>query len=468
MLPQSPDSPAEEPLSTQEQIPQFDDLIKVAETASVRKDWKSVSDCYSQIIAQREAELALINDVQEGLSRKLDMQEIFNLVGDELRDTFNAQIVMISQYDSASNRVFHHYAIERGRHLRIQGWQPIDSSRLRIVQTAKPYMINQDEINRVLGVGMMKVIPGTEVPKTWLGVPMVVGDEVKGIVSLQNLDKENAFTKSDIALLATLTNSMALSLENARLSNETQRLLDMLEKEMEIARYTQQSILPSKLPKRPGYDFGSLMIPARAVGGDFYDFIKTGKHQISVVLGDVSDKGLPAALFMALTFSLIRAETERSHRPENVLINVNHHLRTMNASGMFVTLIYAVLDFWTGSLTVFRAGHLQPVIMDKNGRFLELSLKEGQPLGLFEDVKIDQQEYRIPPGGMAFLYSDGLNEAFDPSGAQFGTERIREILSNERRSGAQGTCDQLWSAVQAHCGDMPHQDDFTTVLIKRI
>ncbi|MRR30820.1 GAF domain-containing protein, partial [bacterium] len=207
-------------------------------------------------------------------------------------------VVMISQYDPATNRVFHHYAIERGRHLRIEGWQPIDTSRLRIVQTAKPYMINQDEIIEVLGLGKMKVIPGTEVPKTWLGVPMVVGDQVKGIVSLQNLDKENAFSKSDIELLATLTNSMSLSLENARLSNETQRLLGLMEKEMDIARHTQQSILPPKLPRRLGYDIGSLMIPARAVGGDFYDFIKIGRHQVCVVLGDVSDKGLPAALFM--------------------------------------------------------------------------------------------------------------------------------------------------------------------------
>ncbi|MRR30819.1 serine/threonine-protein phosphatase [bacterium] len=170
----------------------------------------------------------------------------------------------------------------------------------------------------------------------------------------------------------------------------------------------------------------------------------------------------------ALTFSLIRAETERANRAEQVLINVNHHLRTMNASGMFVTFSYAVLDFWTGSLKVFRAGHLQPIVMERNGRFVDTSLKEGQPLGLFENFKIDFQEYKISPGGMAFLYSDGLNEAVNAAGCQFGTQRIREILTRDRQHDAQKICDNLWSAVEEHCGDMPHQDDFTTVLIKRL
>ena len=130
---------------------------------------------------------------------------------------FNAQVVMISQYDPHTNRIFHHYAIERGQHLHIPGWHPIDSSRLEIVRTRRPFMINLDQIISLLEAEQMHVIPGTELPKTWLGVPILLRDEVKGVVSLQNLDKENAFSSSDIDLLTTLTNSMSLSLENARL-----------------------------------------------------------------------------------------------------------------------------------------------------------------------------------------------------------------------------------------------------------
>ncbi len=194
----------------------------------------------------------------------------------------------------------------------------------------------------------MHVVPGTELPKTWLGVPMLVGKEVVGIVSLQNLDKENAFSKSDIDLLMTLTNSMSQSLENARLFSESQRLLNVIEEEMKIARLTQRSILPKRVPHRPGYEFGALVMPSRLVGGDFYDFIHVDKDRLSLVIGDVSDKGLPAALSMAQTSSLLRLEAERSNDPQKILLNVNRYLLKRNAPGLFVTLIYGILDCRAG------------------------------------------------------------------------------------------------------------------------
>ena len=328
--------------------PDFQNLALAAEFPG---DWQAAAGYYAQCMARHAAELALINSVQEGLSSKLEMQAIYDLVGDRLRDTFNAQVVMISQYDPATHKICHHYAIERGQHLHIPGWHPIDSSRGEIVRTCRPFMINGQEIIAVLEAEKMHVVPGTEVPKTWLGVPMLVGNAAGSIVSLQNLDIENAFSTSDIDLLMTLTNSMSMSLENARLFNETQRLLKLLEEEMEIARHTQQSILPDKLPHHPGYDFGSLIIPACAVGGDFYDFIPLDSGRLCIVIGDVSDKGLPAALFMALTFSLVRAETRRTDSPYQALQSVNRYLLNMNASGMFVTLLYCILDFKTGMLS---------------------------------------------------------------------------------------------------------------------
>lgn len=445
-----------------------EDPYQHAVLAEERGDWKTVAECYRQIVDQRTAELSLINSVQEGLSARLEMQAIYNLVGDKLRDTFNAQVVMISQYDARTDRVFHHYAIERGQHLQIRDWMPIDTSRARIVHTRQPYMINLDEIIRLVEEQKMKVIPGTELPKTWLGVPMLVGGEVRGIVSLQNLDKQNAYSQSDIDLLETLTNSMSMSLENARLSRQTARLFNLMEQEMEIARRTQQSILPAKRPEKNGYDFGSLMIPARAVGGDFYDFIPLGNNRLCVVIGDVSDKGLPAALFMALTFSLIRSETGRTRDPALVMNNVNQYLRNMNALGMFVTLIFGVLDYHTGKFNYFRAGHLLPILVDSSGNLIHVDWQEGRPLGLFEEMIIDHREYMIPRGGLLFLYSDGLSEAIDGMGCQFGIEQLQANLLLHREESAQAICEQLWEAVEAHCGEFLHQDDFTTVLIKRM
>jgi sigma-B regulation protein RsbU (phosphoserine phosphatase) len=328
-------------------------------------------------------------------------------------------------------------------------------------------MINLAEIIKLLKSSKMKVVPGTELPKTWLGVPMLIGTEVRGIVSLQNLDKENAFSSSDIDLLTTLTNSMTMSLENARLFNQSQQLLNQLKREMDIARQTQLNILPDQLPNRPGYNFGFLIIPARAVGGDFFDFIDLGKQKLGIVIGDVSGKGLPAALFMALTYSLVRAEVARVKNLRHVLLNVNRHLLNMNHLDMFVTLVYAVLNFNTGVLEYARAGHPHPIILDSESRSVQISIKESQPLGLFEEVLIEQQSITIPKKGMVLFYTDGLNEAVDHSGNEFGLDRINRVLLSSRHKSANMICKNLWRAVQDHSGEFQHQDDFASVLIKR-
>jgi serine phosphatase RsbU (regulator of sigma subunit) len=438
------------------------------EVAASQGDWKTIAETYEQYIAQRTAELALINSVQEGLSAQLTMQQIYDLVGDKLRDTFDAQVVMISQFDPATRQIFHRYAIERGQHLQIEGWKPLDSSRAMIVQTRKPFMINLPEIIAVVNAGKMQVVPGTELPKTWLGVPMLVRNEVRGIVSLQNLDREHAFTQSDIDLLLLLTSSMSMSLENARLFNEAQHLLRQIEKEMMVARQTQQSILPPNKPRIAGYDFGSLIIPARAVGGDFYDFIRLDQDRLSLVIGDVSDKGLPASLFMALTFSLLRAETGWFDDPRRIILDVNRYLLKMNASGMFVTLLYGILDTRTGHIRYARAGHPPPIILDADNQLSSVNISVGQPLGLFKQPRLDVQQVEIPPGGLALFFSDGLNEAIDAEGREFGLANIQQVLVECRHKSAQLICQNLWAAIESFSGVLPQQDDFTVVVVKRL
>jgi phosphoserine phosphatase RsbU/P len=443
------------------------DFFPLAEQAAEHADWQRAAQLFAQSAEQRAAELALVHSVQGGLSDKMEIQDIYELVGDKLRDTFNAQVVMISQYDPLTQRVFHHYAIEEGQHLRLPDWLPIDSSRAEIVHTRQPFMIGEQEIIAAVKAAKMKVVPGTKLPKTWLGVPMLVGNQVRGIVSLQNLDKENAFTPEDINLLMTLTSSMSMSLENARLFSERERLLKQMEAEMQIARKTQRSILPMRLPRRAGYDFGALIIPARAVGGDFYDFIHLDRKRLGLVIGDVSDKGLPAALFMALTFSLLRAESERTHAPEQILVNVNRSLLKMNASGMFVTLIYAVLDYASGKLRYARAGHPMPIVLDAHGARVPLPITLGQPLGILPDIELDVQETHIPSGGLALFFSDGLSEASDPHKREFGLERIQDELHAHQAESAHSLCRRLWQAIETYTQYQPVQDDFTALVVKR-
>jgi len=242
---------------------------------------------------------------------------------------------------------------------------------------------------------------------------------------------------------------------------------ERLERELAIARQIQESILPESLPHLDGFDIAALTLPARAVGGDYYDFFPLDGGRVGLVVGDACDKGIPAALFINLTNSLVHVEAPRTPSPEATLRLVNQHLLEMNRSGMFATLLYGVLD-GSGQLDYCRAGHPHPLVLDQDLRPVETQPGRGMPLGLLEDVQLDAQAVTIPIGGLAVVYSDGLSEALDRSGNQFGAERLAAELPAISHLPAADVCAQLWSLVEAFMGDQPQSDDFTVVVVKRV
>jgi len=223
---------------------------------------------------------------------------------------------------------------------------------------------------------------------------------------------------------------------------------EKLEKELEISRQIQRSILPETLPEMHGYEFGALMIPARAVGGDFYTFLDLPNEQVGVIVGDVSDKGVPAALFMALSYSLVRAEAVRTNSPVEALQMVNTHLLQMNSSSMFVTLVYGILDCCSGNFHFVRAGHPAPYLLDGKGIRVDVPVSPAQPLGLFDSPPLDEQSVYLPPGGILLLYSDGVTETSDPHGNEFGQDSLYRTMNANRAHTPQEQCEQLWQDVK--------------------
>jgi sigma-B regulation protein RsbU (phosphoserine phosphatase) len=242
---------------------------------------------------------------------------------------------------------------------------------------------------------------------------------------------------------------------------------EKLEHELEIARRIQLNILPHELPQHPGFEFGALMIPARAVGGDLYQFIPLKHNRLGIVVGDVSDKGVPSALFMSLVYSLMRAEAASGNSPAKVMQKVNHYLLEINVEEMYVTLLYGILDFSSGELSYARGGHPPPYIMDEHGEPIKLATGLGQPLGLFDDPALDEQSLILPPGGLALIYSDGLSEASDSQGEEFGSTRLPTSMSALAQKSPQEICERLWDEVKIYTAELPQQDDFTVVAIRR-
>jgi serine phosphatase RsbU (regulator of sigma subunit) len=241
---------------------------------------------------------------------------------------------------------------------------------------------------------------------------------------------------------------------------------ERMEKELEVAREIQQSMVPRKLPRLPGFDFGARMMPARAVGGDFFDFIPLSESTVGIVIGDVSDKGVPAALFMALTSSLLRAEARRATSVGDALRHVHRQLLEINDSGMFVSLLYGVLNGATREFRYARAGHELPLLCDARGEFAGLPYTDGQPLGAMDGILLDEQMVVLPSDGTVLFYTDGVTDVLDAHGNQFGLERLRQALVAQRSAPAQALCDTLLEMTAAYRAATPQYDDITLVAVR--
>jgi phosphoserine phosphatase RsbU/P len=240
---------------------------------------------------------------------------------------------------------------------------------------------------------------------------------------------------------------------------------ERLERELKVAADIQMSILPDVLPLVDGFDFGGRILPARQVGGDFYDVFVLDHHKLGVVIGDVADKGVPSAIFMARAHALIIAEAESDISPGDVLRRVNRHITRLEKSTQFVTALYGVLDINTGEFNYARAGHEPPLLLNANGEVHRLPHKPGMALGLWEDIALDEYSVYLPKGSMLVMFTDGMTDCRNPKGEPFGLERIKKTMSGLGPVHAQSGCDQLFDSLMIYQSGAKQDDDVTLLAI---
>lgn len=241
---------------------------------------------------------------------------------------------------------------------------------------------------------------------------------------------------------------------------------ERLEKELQVAFEIQTSILPQTLPELSGYEFGALMVPARAVGGDFYDIIKLSPNKVGIVIGDVADKGVPSAIFMAQTHALIYAMANRKSSPAAVLQQVNRLLTKIGESSLFVTVLYGVLDNRSHIFSYARAGHELPIILSPGGNVQLAPYEQGQLLGILDQPTLDEQTLKIPEGGTVLLYTDGAIDARHSNGESFGLERLTKEAAALGDGSAQEQCDKLWQLLENFQSRTSQEDDVTLVTVR--
>lgn len=241
---------------------------------------------------------------------------------------------------------------------------------------------------------------------------------------------------------------------------------ERLERELQVAADIQLSILPDVLPDTEEYGFGARILPARQVGGDFYDIFDLRDHRIGVLIGDVADKGVPSALFMARAHALIMAEADIGMTPAEVMNLVNAHITRLQKSTQFVTVLYGILDLKTRVFSYARAGHEPPLILHADGNVERMPHSPGMAIGLWEPMTLDERTVKLVSGDMLLLYTDGMTDCRDPKGEPFGLERIKETLTGLTKLGAQQACNALLDTLQTYQDGAKQDDDVTLVMVK--
>jgi phosphoserine phosphatase RsbU/P len=297
--------------------------------------------------------------------------------------------------------------------------------------------------------------------------PLRVQDKIIGAIYVDNRLQAGIFTQEDLDLLSAIASSAAIAIENARLYKVAVEK-GRMDRELEMARRVQSSLLPDDTPALPGWEFAACWQPAREVAGDYYDFPPCPREKTGLVVADVTDKGMPAALFMALTRSAIRSNVCAAASPAEGIAGANRLICAESTRGLFVTLFFGVLDPASGDITYVNAGHNPPLFYRAAEDDLTLLKATGMPLGIDPAANFGQRTIHMQPGDFLVLYTDGITEAFDENMTEFGIDRLQRVVYDVRSASVEEIQSSLLRTVNDFIENTAPADDITMIVVKRL
>lgn len=308
-------------------------------------------------------------------------------------------------------------------------------------------------IESIIGVGLRAI----------LCVPMIADDEVQGVIALDSLTSSGAFGRHELALLVGIAAQAALSLAKARLHK---KLLarELMERDLELAAKIQSRFLPHRGPEHLGWSFQAFYRAALEVGGDYYDFLDLPGDKVGVAIGDVSGKGISAALCMVRLSAEVKYQAAGAHDPADVLKAVNRVLYREFEDGMFVTSILLVIDTDTNELNVASAGHMPPLVRHADGTVVEVAITRTPPLGVTEGAVFRSSPFSLEAGDTVILYTDGISEATAAGGELFGMERLVDAIGRAEPT-PKSVLASILTAVRDFTGGEEQSDDITLVCV---
>jgi phosphoserine phosphatase RsbU/P len=301
--------------------------------------------------------------------------------------------------------------------------------------------------------------------RSLLSVPMLLKGKMIGLLTVFNKRNNTDFTPEDQRLLAIISAQSAQVIENARLYMKEQDLV-RIQEEMRLAGEIQRNLLPKTAPEIPGYQIAGRSIPAKDVGGDYYDFIPIEDGRLAFCLGDVSGKGMPAAMLMANVQATLRGQSAPSISSKECVERSNNLLYKSTDPQKYVTLFYGILNTKTNELCFCNGGHNNPFLLSGNGKMKKLQTG-GIVLGFVPQFIFTEEKIPFQPGDLLVLYSDGITEAMNDKEEEFGEKRLEELITANRQESAEQIIGKILENIDTYVGSVPQMDDITIVVLKR-
>src|SRR5580692_4220300 len=379
--------------------------------------------------------LVLLNEIARELTSILNLDELLGRIAELLRRLIDFQMFSILLIDSSGENLQHRFSLRFNENVHVKHTIPLGRGLVGLAAETKQAIVVPDVTKD------SRYIESNPETRSELVVPLVYKDKVIGVLDLEHT-RRGFFTDDHRRTMMTLAAQVAIAIENARLYEEIARQERRLERDLALARELQMRLLPQTLPKVSHLELAAKFSPARAIGGDLYDFIPYSLSRLGIAIGDVSGKGAPAAMLSAVNLSLAERRIE----------------------AQFVSLIYAVWDDEHRTLLVANSGLPRPVyVHDGKNSVIEAT---GLPLGLFDEAEYDEFRFKMKPGDMFVFFSDGILDARDRKGEMFGRGRVEKIIAECGSKSADCVVDRLFKAAAEHSAGVETFDDQTVVAIK--
>jgi sigma-B regulation protein RsbU (phosphoserine phosphatase) len=374
-----------------------------------------------------------------------------------VRRLIDYQMFSILLLDSTGEKLQHRFSLRFNENIHLKHEIPLGRGLVGAAAESKQAVLVPDVTKDP------RYVQANPETRSELAVPLIYKSKVVGVLDLEHT-RRGFFTEEHKRTMMTLAAQIAIALENARLYEEIERQERRLERDLSLARELQVRLLPQTNPKLAHLDVAAKFIPARAIGGDLYDFIPYSMSRLGIVIGDVSGKGAPAAIYAALVSGIIRSHAPIEPGPAEMLSAVNLSLAERRIEAQFVSIIYAVWDDAHRTLTVSNSGLPRPIYVH-NGKN-EVIEATGLPLGLFDEAEYDEFHFKMKPGDMFVFFSDGILDARNRKGELFGRGRVEKIVSECTGDSAACVVDSLFKAAAEHSAGVETFDDQTVVAIR--